>query len=52
MAEEFRDLPPMTQIVSVIGERVARLSRDLELGIDVDTPPFLRHPPGWGGFMS
>lgn len=52
VADEFRDLPPMTQIVSVIGDRVARLSHDLELGIEVETPPFMRHPPGWGGFLS
>lgn len=52
ITERYREAPPMVQIVSAIGERVTRLSADLELGIEVDTPPLMQHPPGWDGFLS
>jgi len=46
----FSQFPPYSHILSTIGERVAKLSDDLSLGIEVDTPPLILRPPGWGTF--
>lgn len=43
---EFSPGPPAALIVNAIGERVNRLSRDLGLGIEADTPPLVLQPPG------
>ena len=48
MSAEFTQFPPYSHILNAIGERTQKLSDDLKLGIDVDTPPFMLRPPGWG----
>lgn len=45
MRDGFTQFPPYSDILSAIGERAQKLSADLELGVDVDTPPFMLHAP-------